>query len=217
MHNADDRLPARRHFRHDGFERVARFARLRLHRVGAGVEDQGRSGRSATAKSRSKRGSRDPEHQPRCAEHAPDIVFHERPRSNRAAADGERSRVKRKKTRHHEERGHEDADRDEHAELGEAGRAGEQEQGEEADRRGQGAEKNRAAEFRDGFLDRRGVRGPFVPRLLVTAENQNREVDPESDEDRAETDRDHVELAENEQARRRARRGSKGAAKIPSR
>ena len=40
--------------------------------------------------------------------------------------------------------------------------------------------------------------GPFIARLLVTAENQNREVDSEPDEDRAESDRHHVELVENQ-------------------
>ena len=74
-------------------------------------------------------------------------------------------------------------------------RAGEEER-KEADRRREGAEENRAAEFRDSFLDRRGVRGPFVPRLLVTAENQDREIHSQTDEDRAHPDCDHVELAE---------------------
>ena len=40
--------------------------------------------------------------------------------------------------------------------------------------------------------------GSFIARLLVTAENQNRKINSEPDEDRAESDRDHIKLVENQ-------------------
>ena len=42
----------------------------------------------------------------------------------------------------------------------------------------------------------------FIARLLVTAKNQNREVDSQPDQDRAESDRHHVEFMKNEEAGR---------------
>ena len=44
-----------------------------------------------------------------------------------------------------------------------------------------------------------GVVAAFVARLLVAAENQDREIDAEPNEDRAHPDRHHVELVENEE------------------
>ena len=48
----------------------------------------------------------------------------------------------------------------------------------------------------------RGMIGAFIARLLVTAENQNREIDSEPDQNRAESDRHHVEPVENQEADR---------------
>ena len=56
------------------------------------------------------------------------------------------------------------------------------------------AEKDRAAQFRDRFRDGRRVVGAFVSRLLVATVDQDREIDPEADQDRAHADRDHVQL-----------------------
>ncbi len=69
-----------------------------------------------------------------------------------------------KENARHEKTGDEDADRNQHAELGEAARVGEEE-GEEADRGGERAEENGAAELGDRFGDRRGVSRPlrFAP------------------------------------------------------
>src|SRR4051794_675582 len=41
-----------------------------------------------------------------------------------------------------------------------------------------------------------------IARLLITPKDKDREINSEPDQDRAKTDRDHVELAENENADR---------------
>ena len=108
-----------------------------------------------------------------------------------------RVRQEEEEDRHHEEAGEENADRDQDSELREAGGAA-QEQGEETNRGGESSEKNRASEILDRFADRAGVIAAVVPRLLITAENQDREIDSEPDENGAEADRDHVEFPKNQ-------------------
>ncbi len=103
-----------------------------------------------------------------------------------------------KENARHEKSGDEDADRNQRAELGEAARVGEEE-GEEADRGGERAEENGAAELGDRFCNRRGVLTPFVSRLLIAAEDQDGKIDTEADENGAHSDRHHVELVEDEE------------------
>jgi len=91
-----------------------------------------------------------------------------------------------------------DRDRDQRAELGEAARVGEEES-EKSYRSGERAEENGAAELGDRFCNRRGVFNPFVPRLLIPAEDQDGKIHAEPNEDGAHSDRYHVELVEDEE------------------
>ena len=68
------------------------------------------------------------------------------------------------------------------------------------DRGGEGAKEYRPSQFRHRGRDRLPVRLAVGARLLIAAENQDGKIDSEPDEDGAETDRDHVQLAEDEKA-----------------
>jgi hypothetical protein len=108
------------------------------------------------------------------------------------------ARQEEEKHRHHQDAREKNADRDQHTELRETGRIREQ-QREKTDRGRERAEEDRAAQifYRDG--DGGAVIVAVVTRLLVASENENREIDPESDEDGAEANRHHIELTENQQ------------------
>jgi hypothetical protein len=196
-HDAERRLPAHRHLAHDGVQRVAGIARLRLHRFRARVEDQRwlRQHRDQGEHEEDRR--RDEQHAAGVSHRPPHVAFHgaEHPVAVQRPA---RARDEQEEDREHEKPREKDADRDQDAELGKARRVA-QEQREKADRRGERAEEDRAAEISNRLVDSCGVVEAVVACLLVATEDEDREVDAEADEDRAEADRHHVQLAEYQQ------------------
>src|SRR5215203_3432737 len=200
LHNREGRLPARRHFVHDRVEGIAGRTRFRFHRFRAGIEDQTWPGREGGGSQEEENRDRDPEHDGRAAHGPFHVVLHET-ENPIVALWMALVRQENEEDRDHEESGEEDADGDQNTELGEAGRAA-QEQRQKADRGGKRAEKDVPPEILDRQRDRFRVIFAIVARLLITAENQNGEVDAETDEDRAKTDRHHVELAKNQESGR---------------
>ena len=86
--------------------------------------------------------------------------------------------------------------------MGETHRAA-QDQRQKTNCCGKRAKKNRAAKFCHRCGDCLLILLAINARLLVAAEDQDREVDTKSDQNGAETDRDHAECPENQQARRK--------------
>src|SRR5947208_561556 len=127
----------------------------------------------------------------------PHIPFHERkhpivPRRRTPA------REKQKENGQHENSGERDAERDEDAELGKPPGTG-QHQREKTDRGRERAEENGPAEALDRVAYRCRMIFAVVARLLVAAENEDGEIDSETNENRAEPDSHHVELAKNQE------------------
>ena len=89
-----------------------------------------------------------------------------------------------KENRHHENAGEGDAERDQDTELRKSARP-RQHQGEKANRCRERPEENRLAQIFHGLADGGRMIFAVITRLLVAAENQDREIDSEADEDRA--------------------------------
>src|SRR5262249_52449402 len=98
----------------------------------------------------------------------------------------------------HEKSREKNPDCNQHAQLRETHRAA-QNQREKTDCGSERAKEYRAAKLRHGSRNRLLIFLAVDSRLLITAENQNREIDAESNQDCAEPDRDHVESAEAKQ------------------
>src|SRR5712692_2364067 len=84
----------------------------------------------------------------------------------------------------HEKSGKKNTNGDKNAELGEAERTAEHER-DETNRGGERAEKDGASEFRDRCCDSSAVGLAIDARLLVAAEDENRKVNAQSNQDRA--------------------------------
>ena len=131
-------------------------------------------------------------------EHGPaHVTFYQREHPV-AAGRGTFAGQEQEENRKHEDAGERDAERDQNTELSESARPGEH-QRQKADRGSKRAKKNRFAKIFHRFAHGRGMILAVITRLLVTAENKDREIDSEPDEDRAEADGHHVELAENQE------------------
>ena len=100
------------------------------------------------------------------------------------------------KNRHHQQSGKADADGDEDAQLRERRAAAQREAGERR-RRGDRAKEDASPELFQSTLDRVLVGVAGVASRLVAAVKQHPEIDAQPDENRAEADRDDVQLAEN--------------------
>ncbi len=106
-----------------------------------------------------------------------------------------------KQNRAHKKTGKENADGNERTELREAHRTA-QNQSQKTDGGGERAKKNGAAKFRHRRGDGLAMRLSIAARLLITPKDQDRKIDAQSDQDRAEPDRHHAEPAKKKKTQR---------------
>ncbi len=77
-HDAEDRFPTDRHLRHDDSESVAGLARLRFHRTGACVKDQGELREESEREKNEQNREREPKDERGAAQRSADISPNER-------------------------------------------------------------------------------------------------------------------------------------------
>src|SRR5205085_8016083 len=166
----------------------------RLHRVRADVENNRRPRRERDGGEEEQERDRDPEHSRGMEDGPADVIFHQ---GEHPVVAGRRTlaRKKQEENSQHENTGERDAESYQDPELGEPARSSEH-KSEKPNCRRERPEKNRLAESFDSLADSGRMILAIVARLLVAPKNQDREINPNPDENRAEPHRYHVQFKE---------------------